>query len=105
MSDKHDCGEVGEGSSRLLKPMDIKRRARVPYGTVIRWLTTGHPRAGLLPSIDLAETGKCHSFRVRPEDWESFLLRLRTQPRARPQPTPQPRPANVRATGGGMFRY
>ncbi len=41
--------------TQFLKPMDIKRLARVPYTTVIRWLTVGHPRAGILPSIDLAE--------------------------------------------------
>ena len=96
----HSSGKPGEV---LLKPMDIKRLARVPYATVIAWLTTGHPRAGILPSIDLAETGKRHSYRVRREDWEAFLARLQTAPRARQRAAPLPRPATLKTQG--MFRY
>ena len=47
--------------------------------TILRWLTLGHPRAGVLASIDLAEDGKRHSYRIRVEDWEAFQQRLRTQ--------------------------
>jgi hypothetical protein len=88
----------------FLKPMDIKRLARVPYATVIGWLTVGHPQAGVLPSIDLAETGKRHSFRIRVDDWEAFLSRLQTVPRERQQarPLPRPQPASRKK---GMFRY
>ena len=85
--------------------MDIKRLIRVPYATVIKWLTTGHPRAGVLPSIDLAETGKRHSFRVRMEDWEVFLRKLQTAPRERQLPKPLPRPSTIRGKQSGMFRY
>ena len=63
----------------LLKPIDVKKMARVPYMTILRWLTLGHPRAGVLASIDLAEHGKRHSYRIRVEDWEAFQQRLRTQ--------------------------
>src|SRR3954471_6501709 len=87
----------------LLKPMDIKTLARAPYATVIGWLTTGHPRAGILPSIDLAETGKRHSYRVKVEDWEAFLAKLRTVPRERLRSRPQPRPSGVEDTQKGMF--
>lgn len=89
----------------LLKPVDIKRIARVPYATVVGWLTIGHPRAGFLPSIDLAERGKRHSFRIRWEDWQAFLNRLTTVPRERLQPKPLPRPATTEIKDGGMFRY
>jgi hypothetical protein len=88
-----------------LKPMDLKRLMRVPYTTVIRWLTVGHHRAGVLPSIDLAEPGKRHSFRIRQEDWEAFLARLRTAPRVRPRSEPRPRPAAGAGEKQGMFRY
>lgn len=100
---KHQEAPVTEG--RLLKPMDIKRMARVPYDTVISWLTTGHPRAGILPSIDLAVPGKRHSFRVRWEDWQAFLGRLTTVPQERQQPKPLPRPEAAESKGKGMFRY
>jgi hypothetical protein len=89
----------------LLKPMDIKRIARVPYATVIGWLTIGHPRAGILRSIDLAVPGKRHSFRIRWEDWQAFLSRLTTVPRERQQLKPLPRPSPTGIKGKGMFRY
>jgi hypothetical protein len=92
-------------TDRLLKPMGIKRLARVPYATVLRWLTSGHPRAGLLPSVDLAEAGRRHSLRVRRADWEAFLARLQTLPRARRQAQPPPRPPSARPGKKGMFRY
>lgn len=94
----------GPAADTMLKPMDIKRMAHVPYSTVLRWLTVGHPRAGILPSIDLAETGKRHSYRVRVEDLEAFLARLQTLPRERQQapPLPRPQPAHGKK---GMFRY
>src|SRR3954468_23474050 len=88
----------------LLKPMDIKRLARVPYAAVIGWLTTGHPRAGVLPSIDLAATGKRHSYRIRPEDWEAFLAKLQTVPKERQRARPLPRPSGVEDKQKGMFR-
>jgi hypothetical protein len=89
----------------LLKPSDIQRVARVPYETVIAWLTVGHPRAGVLPSSDLAGPGKRHSYRVRREDWEAFLIRLQTVPRERQQAKPLPRPEVTQMNGTGMFRY
>lgn len=100
-------GETATASAEavLLKPMDIKRLARVPYTTVIRWLTTGHPRAGVLPSVDLAENGKRHSYRIRREDWEAFLTRLQTVPRERQQAKPLPRPKATEINTKGMFRY
>src|SRR5262245_52465977 len=99
-------GEDGTApEDAFLKPVDIKRMARVPYATVIGWLTVGHPRAGLLPSIDLATTGKRHSYRVRREDWEAFLARLQTVPRVRQRARPQPRPAAAQDGKNGMFRY
>lgn len=88
----------------LLKPMDIKRQARVPYETVIQWLIVGHPRAGLLPSVDLSGTRKRHSYRIRPEDWEAFMARLQTLPRERQRSSPPPRPP-VASKSGGSFRY
>jgi hypothetical protein len=93
-----------DSSARLLKPMDIKRQARVPYETVIQWLTVGHPRAGILPSVDLAPTQRRHSFRIRPEDWAAFLARLQTLPRKRQRPIPPPRPSTASKDNGG-FRY
>jgi hypothetical protein len=96
---------VDTAQPALLKPIDIKRMARVPYATVIRWLTAGHPRAGVLPSMDLAESGKRHSYRVRQEDWQNFLQRLQTVPRSRQQPQPLPRPSRGTGKGQGMFRY
>lgn len=89
----------------LLKPMDIKRMARVPYATVVGWLMIGHPRAGILPSIDLAEPGKRHSFRIRCEDWQAFLSRLKTVPRERQQARMLPRPEATETNGTKMFRY
>lgn len=94
-------------SVTLLKPMDIKRMVRVPFATVIDWLTVGHPRAGLLPSIDLASPGKRHSYRIRPEDLTAFLVRLQTAPRTRQPARPLPRPASDQDHGHaqGLFRY
>jgi hypothetical protein len=86
----------------LLKPMDVKRMARVPYATVIQWLTVGHARAGLLRSMDLAENGKRHSYRIRREDWDAFLARLQAAPREQHRPKPRSRPATAGATKG-MF--
>lgn len=83
---------MGHPSKEMLKPMDLKKLARVPYTTVIDWLTIGHPRAGVLPSIDLAGAGKRHSFRIRSEDWEAFLNKLQTVPKERQQAKPLPRP-------------
>ena len=85
--------------------MDIKRMARVPYDTVLTWLTIGHPRAGILASIDLAEPGKRHSFRIRWQDWQAFLTRLKTVPRERQQARPLSRPEAIETPGKGMFRY
>jgi hypothetical protein len=85
--------------------MEIKRMARVPYATVIGWLTVGHPRAGILPTIDLAETGKRHSYRVRREDWEAFLARLQTVPGERQRARPLPPPPAVKDRKKGLFRY
>ena len=90
-------------SDQLLKPADIKRMARIPYTTVIKWITTGHPRAGILPSIDLAETGKRHSYRIRPQDWEAFQEKLRSPARKRRQiSSPPPCP---RSKSEGRFKY
>jgi hypothetical protein len=99
-SQMRSCPHIG-----LLKPMDLKRMARVPYETVTRWLTDGHPRAGLLPSIDLGATGKRHSYRIRLEDWEAFLVRLRTAPREQQRAEPLPPPAKLQGNKKGMFRY
>jgi hypothetical protein len=85
--------------------MDIKRLARVPYATVIGWLTVGHPRAGVLPSIDLGTTGKRHSYRIRRADWEAFLTRLQTTPRERQRPSPLPLPSAAGGKKKRMFRY
>jgi hypothetical protein len=72
---------------------------------VISWLTVGHPRAGVLPSIDLASTNKRHSFRIRPEDWITFLAKLRATPRVPSQATPPGRPTPIARSPNGMFRY
>lgn len=88
-----------------MKPMDIKKLARVPYATVVGWITTGHPRAGVLPSVDLAASGKRHSYRIRREDWEAFLARLQTVPRERQRAEPLPRPSTVKDGKRGIFRY
>ncbi len=89
----------------FLRPADIKRQARVPYRTVIAWLERGHPRAGILPSINLTTTGKRKGYRIRSEDWEAFLLRLRTEQRERPSgAAPMPRPTS-RSREQGLFRY
>lgn len=37
-----------------LKPIEIKRMARVPYSTVILWIEVGHERAGKLPAVDFS---------------------------------------------------
>src|SRR5262249_14631771 len=88
--------QISTTQDDLLKPMDIKRLAQVPYQTVLGWLTTGHLRAGILPSIDLAAPSKRHSYRIRMEDWKAFLARLQTVPRERQQKVkPLPRPGNV----------
>ncbi len=102
-----NCPHSESRSEPFLKPMDIKRMARVPYATVVEWLTVGHPRAGVLPSIDLAGTGRRHSYRIRPEDWKAFLARLQTSPRVRLPASPLPRPATDQdhGQGQGMFRY
>src|SRR5262249_32819145 len=89
----------------LLKPMDINRLAPAPHVTVIGRLAVGHPRAGVLPRIDLAETGKRHSYRIRRADWEAFLARLQTVPRERERARPQPRPSTAQGKEKGMFRY
>ena len=88
----------------LLKPIDIKRAARVPYQTVIHWVEVGHPRAGRLPSIDLAEAGKRHSYRIAPADWEAFQRKLASAAKVeRPPAAPcKPRP---RKPAAGTFRY
>ena len=91
------------GPDQFLKLAEIKRIARVPYKTVTKWITVGHARAGILPSIDLAETGKRHSYRIRPEDWELFQQKLRSPAQTRRQPsTPPPRP---RDKSKGRFDY
>jgi hypothetical protein len=106
-NDRKDSGpESMQGElTELLKPIDIKRSARVPYSTVIKWLTVGHPRAGVLPSIDLAETGKRHSYRIRLADWLEFQAKLTTQPRERRQAEPPPRPRRRGSSKKGIFRY
>jgi hypothetical protein len=101
----HSRGE-SHANLHFLKPIDIKRRVRVPYATVIQWIEIGHPRAGILPSIDVADPGKRHSYRIRPEDWAAFEARLTTPPKPRQQhATPPPRPRNHAKKKPGMFRY
>jgi hypothetical protein len=87
-----------------MRPIDIKRQARVPYRTVIGWLTVGHPRAGLLPSVNLGG-GRRNSYRVRVEDWEQFLVRLQTESRSRQPASPEPRPQPAAGRRAGLFRY
>ena len=89
----------------MLKPIQVKRMAKVPYATVIRWLTVGHPRAGILRSIDLAATGKRHSYRIRSEDWKAFLGKLQTVPKERQRAKPLPRPDTVKGKQKGTFDY
>jgi len=84
--------------------MQIKRQARVPYESVIQWLTVGHPLAGILPSFDLSPTAKRHSYRIRERDWLAFLVRLRTPPRERQRSEPPPRPS-PHSRNRGMFQY
>src|SRR5258708_6875471 len=86
------------------KPIDIKRLARVPYQNVIRWLEQGHPRAGVLRSIDLAETGKRHSYRIHPEDWAAFEVKLSTASSTRGKSAPPTRAARTQESTG-VFRY
>src|SRR5262245_4019110 len=88
------------GGPLFYKPRDIQRLARVPYRTVLAWLRRGHPTAGVLPSFDLAGPGRRHSYRVRREDWEAFLARLRTPPPGKPRAVPLPRPADASPPGG-----
>jgi hypothetical protein len=76
LSPRMQCDQARRFAMPLLKPIDIKRQARVPYKTVIGWLQEGHPQAGLLPSIDFAGSGRRHSYRIRRDDWEAFLARL-----------------------------
>ena len=98
------AAERHHASTSYLKPMDIKRQARVPYETVIRWLTLGHPRAGILPSIDLSCNRNRHSYRIRSEDWVAFLAKLQTPPRERQMASPPPRPSSA-TKSRGPFRY
>ena len=90
---------------RWLKPVDIKRIAGVPYKTVVAWLTSGHSRAGVLPSVDLANDGKRHSYRVRPDDWQQFQERLRTRQSSAPDRSPTAVIRKRQKTGPGNFRY
>lgn len=96
--------ELSTITEQFLKPMDIKRQARVPYETVLQWLTVGHPRAGILQSVDLATTRKRHSFRIRTEDWASFLAKLQTLPREKQRCSPPPRPPAPKKLSGS-FQY
>lgn len=90
--------------NNYLRPVDIKRALNVSYENVVSWLTVGHPRAGILPSVDLAQPGKRHSFRILATDLDSFLHKLSTTTRE-PIKT-QPLPPGGRGKGGkGMFRY
>ena len=77
----------------FLKPMDIRRQARVPYETVTLWIEVGHPRAGKLVAVDFSERGKRRSYRIKPEDWEAFQEKLKGPAQTRQQPSsPPPRP-------------
>ena len=89
----------------LFKPIDIKRIARVPYRTVINWIEVGHWHAGILPSIDLADKGRRHSYRIRPQDWELFQSKLQTAPRTHRRPAPAPRPQLAKTRSSSLFRY
>ena len=88
----------------LLRPIDIKRQGRVPYRTVIAWLEAGHPRAGVLPSVNLAATGKRKSYRIRPEDWESVPVAARDRAAGAAAGLADAAPV-VRSQGEGPFRY
>jgi hypothetical protein len=101
---REGAGATSNTGRPLLRPIGIKRQAQVPYRTVIAWLESGHPRAGALPSVNLAASGKRRSYRIRPEDWESFLARLATEPRSRRTSLPTPRPPSG-SGGKGLFRY
>ena len=90
---------------RWLKPVDIKRIAGVPYKTVVAWLTSGHSRAGVLPSVDLANDGKRHSYRIRPKDWEQFQVRLRTRQSSTTEQLPTTTAGRRQKKGPGSFRY
>jgi hypothetical protein len=94
----------GEVRAKFLRPIDIKRQARVPYRTVLAWLEIGHAKAGVLPSVNLSSSARRKSYRVRPEDWEAFLSRLRTEPRARQPAQPLPR-LRSGSRSRGLFRY
>jgi len=90
---------------RWLKPVDIKRITGVPYKTVVAWLTSGHSRAGVLPSVDLANDGKRHSYRIRPKDWEQFQVRLRTRQSSTTEQLPTTTAGRRQKKGPGSFRY
>lgn len=93
-----------EAQPMLLRPIDIKRQARIPYRTVIDWLEVGHPRAGVLPSVNLSASAKRKSYRIKAEDWEEFLTRLQTEPRTERPASPVPRSA-AEPKSDGMFSY
>jgi len=97
--------ELKQSPEPLLKPIEIKREARVPYAAVIKWLTVGHPQAGILPSIDLSDTRKRRSYRIRPQDWREFQAKLTTPPKSQRHADPMPRPQVTGRKTSGMFRY
>lgn len=103
-SNLHQTQE-SDNDSHFFKPIDIKRMARVPYKTVIQWIESGHPLAGILASIDLAAPGKRHSYRIRSDDWAAFQVRLTTQPKTRQHAAPPPRPRNSNKNQSGLFHY
>jgi len=87
----------------FLKPMDIRRQARVPYETVTLWIEVGHPRAGKLPAVDFSERGKRRSYRIKPEDWEDFQQKLSCPEQTRQEhSSPPPRPVGK---SEGRFDY
>ena len=90
---------------KLLKPAEIKRIARVAYRTVLRWIEVGHPRAGVLASLDLADRGHRHSYRIRYEDWKSFQKKLLTQPKNQPVAAAPIARAKVEKGQSSLFRY
>ena len=102
MPRKNDLSDLS--AAVYLKPAEVKKLARVPHKTVTRWITVGHPRAGILPSIDLAENGKPHSYRILLRDWLAFQEKLRTVPRERRYSDPPPRPGPKKKSAG-MFEY
>ena len=90
----------------FLRPIDIKRQLKVPYETVVSWLTVGHPRAGILPSIDLAHPGKRHSFRILKEDLQAFLFKLTTSTREKTKTKPLSKKIDRGvASDNGLFHY